>query len=709
MSGTEWTLCRKLRNLDEAYKRNTNLRDNVETARRYYEGRQFPEASDPDMPRVVLNICQKEASAKAGKVAGTPIYLRFFSNDRDLDCDALRRFDEYVRISLGEELLDFDAALSAYVDGTAVTYYRWDPGIPQRGGEFAGGLAEELVDPLRFAVANPAMKSLQDQEWVMVWAGEDARAACDLCEGKTRKEEREKREAVMAEARKPRSSEGEAEGANQLLVTVYTRYFRIGGEVYFECETDTVRLFSCPHPLNPKASRKAAEDAVAEREEAEEGKGEYPGFRRPVPDAGADAEASSLPDADPRRGGEKARFGLYPFASFVPVSVRGSFYGRSDIGSLISVQNAVNFAASMNMKSMQDMAYSKVLVKPQALKGQQVTNEPGQVIVDHTPGSAWGIGQMSPASMPADVFAVSTQIEMQAERIYGFSDLETGTSSASGQSGYAIQQLLAQSNAMILHQQKAFWQYCREKALVRLRFYRFYVGKSEFGVPLQPEEYEGRVDGAKWLKEQQAKALREGRTLDVLPGGDREFPVNRAGTVTFEGKSLGGMEVQVEVLQGTADSKLAESQLFDSLILNGGIDSLKPEMLELYLSINPNVSEATKTRLEGAIKRLKQSEVADLRAQIAQLQSELAQAKSAGDGLSSALRFYKDYAGNLDAQFAQRLKALGDENASLRKLVGEADGIISGSAYGNKAAARKTTEGEGKSLNARGVSGSDIV
>ena len=39
----------------------------------------------------------------------------------------------------------------------------------------------------------------------------------------------------------------------------------------------------------------------------------------------------------------KEVFGLYPFAKFVPFKINNSFYGRSDIKSLIPIQKGINF------------------------------------------------------------------------------------------------------------------------------------------------------------------------------------------------------------------------------------------------------------------------------------------------------------------------------------------------------------------------------
>src|SRR5690606_25961922 len=65
-------------------------------------------------------------------------------------------------------------------------------------------------------------------------------------------------------------------------------------------------------------------------------------------------------------------------------------------------------------------------------------------------------------------------------------------------------------------------------------------------------------------------------------------------------------DISIEAMQGLADSKLVEQQMWDNLLLNGGINNIAPELLDMYLQASPSVSPRTKASLTRVVENLKQ-------------------------------------------------------------------------------------------------------
>ena len=681
------TRCSELARLDAQRKESDRYREKVKTALDFYEGRQYEGTEpDPNMPRICLNVSKMAAESKAARVAGTPFHVRFAAFSREdgspaLDPDALRRFDEYVRNGCDSDTNCYLECVSAYVTGTGISYYRWDEERPQRGGVYRGGLKEESVDPLSFAVADPSVRDVQDQEWVMVWSDEPIETALSMLEGKGKAREG-KEEALRAEAWK--------KGSNSPAVTVYTRYFRQDGEVYYECETDTVSLFEEPRPMDP--SRRGG--AEPRRDAEDDG--------RAVKDPYADAPRPREPSR-PAKGSEGSDgFDRYPFAAFVPYPRTGSFYGTSDVITMRSAQQTLNFAYSMAAKQMQDRAYGKYIAKRGALgKGQTITSQPGQVIEDNYTGSGWGIAPFSSEGVPLDVTGFANSLLAVSREIFGFSPVMTGDVSNQDVSGYAVQQMISQANTVYEQQMRMLWRFEREKALNRVCFYRCYVGSASYSY--EASEAETRAD-------EQARAKAIGDPNLGMFRDEMATPARRSRRGSFDGPSLKGCDVEVTVVQGLNDSELQESEVLDQLLLSGNLANMDPTALDLWLKANPRISEETSRKVGAVIDYWKNSEASALKAQLREAQAQLEEMKRYCQVLASTAKYQEGLNQGMKKSFGESLKAAKSEATGLREALAGAGSLIRG---GSPAAAASkgsgVTEGEGKSLNARGISGSDIA
>lgn len=686
---------------DQAFKEKSNLAEITEEARRFYYGKQFDDDNEDNMIRVPMNFCAMCAKLKASKIVGTERYITFTADNVDYDCHGLQRFDEYNVHKLNEKSKEFQSCIDGYVDGTAIAGYRWDKDDTTYKGIYKGGLVSENNDMLKFAVANKNINNIQNQKWVMYWKDEDVEAVRDMVERKDKKLKKWVRDQVV-----PDNYSGiDKEDVNHGLVTLFTRYFRVEGEVCFMCSTREVDLFEYPHFMNPRVNKSIKEKLIkiVDDYKKDATDDEEPNFDK-IKDLKIDYEdmlsqiayAEIITDEAYKK--DKEKFYLYPFARFVPDEMKDSFYGHGDIADMIGVQKGYNFAISMVLKCLENNAYNKIIVKEGALEGQEITNEPGQVITDHTRmQNGFGIKFAESQPMPNGVIDFARQLFEQTRLIYGFNDVMNGDVSNQDISGYAVQQMIKQANSAIEQQQQLFWQFCKEKAEIRLMFYKFYVDKAKYTYELADYEVEDRENKRKMLLNRQKQLQAQGKKLEIDNGEeplDLTKPTRKVQVREFAGEEIYGtsFDINIDVMQGLADSKLAEAQMWDTLIMNGNIQNLEPEMLELYLEANPTVSQRSKATLKAIVEKQKKSENYQLKQKLQEALQYLQKVLQYSKELEAQSGYKTNYIDNLTKEFTEK--------------IGTANKVIT--AQNQALSKQKGSEGEVKSNNARGVAGGDI-
>ena len=694
----------ELYNEDQNYKNDTNLNNYIKEAQDFYNGNQYPNTNFKNMIRVSMNICSFSAIIKSSKLNSTPIYLTYTADDNKTDCTALRRFDEYNCNKLHLKENNFQAALNGFVNGTEITYIRWDPDDTSYKGIYKGGLSEEHIDIRNFAVANPYIQDIQNQAWVMFWDDVPYKAIVDMLEG-NKKTKAKKKELLRAEAGKVYGDEQkEKEHINHALVRLFTRFFRFNGEVFFMCQTETVDVFEYPHPLSRKIAKNYAKKALEEyRKIINENNEDEDARLDKVIDYDIDYEdiflntISNEKITDEEYKNIKEKFSLYPFARFAPFNQNNSFYGRSDIKSLIPIQKGINFMISMVLKCTENNAYNKIFVKPETLQGQTITNEPSQVITDFSSfTNGWGIKMAESQPIPNGILDFADRLLAMTRVIYGFNDVMDGSITNQDMSGYMLQQMIKQANTPLEQQQQLFWLYNVEKAAIRLMFYKHYVDEAKYTYELTDAEYEQNEQARRMLY----NAVASGKQMETMPNAkpeDFEEKTHKTQIRDMKGEDLFGVnfDIAIDAMQGLSDSKLVEQQMWDTLLLNGNIQNIDPEILTLYLQARPNVSERTKVALKQTLETLKHSENQQLKDKLQQLSQYLEQVMAYAKNLEAQNGYQSSYLKNLTAEFAGKIN--------------NANKIIQAQQKDLQNMKEPKSKGEVKSNNARGISGTTTV
>lgn len=697
----EYTINYGLYKLDDQFKEDSNFKNYIIEAQNFYNGNQYPNDNYNNMIRVTMNFCSFSSNLKSAKIVGTQRYITFTADNTDYDCHKLQRFDEYNVNKLNEKTEDFQTCLDAFNNGTAIVMYTWDKDDTTYKGIYKGGLVLEQMDILRFAVANPYLREIQNQKWVMYWKDDDVLAVRDMVERENESEKEEIMKRIVPDNYLDKDQNVDKEEVNHGLCTVFTRFFRVKGEVFFMCSTKEVDLFEYPHALSPKANKalkkyvKKMIDEYKKDDKDEENFDKVRDYKIDYEDVITNIFADEKMD-DEEYKNIKEKFTLYPFAVFVPYVINNSFYGRSDIKDLIPIQKGINFALSMMLKCIENNAYNKIFVKDGALEGQEITNEAGQVITDYSRmTNQWGIKFAESQPMPNGVTDFADRLFSMTRIVYGFNDVMDGSVSNKDISGYAVQQMIKQANSSIEQQQQLFWKFCKDKASIRLMFYKFYVDSAKYTYELPEYKVEDLERKRKTLLNRQQQLQAQGQELDI-GNVDLSKPTSKVQVRDFKGEDIWGtsFDIDIDVMQGLADSKLAESQMWDTLIMNGNIQNLEPEMLELYLEANPTVSERTKATLKAVVEKQKMSENYQLKQKL----------QEATDYLSKLLNYAKE----LEAQNGYKTNYIENLTKEFTNKIGVANKVITAQ---NQVLAKKdgVSEGQAKSDNARGVSGDKIA
>ena len=651
------------------------LYDAIQSCQDFYYDKQFPTDNYKNMPRVVLNLCKFGVDLQTSKIVGTPTYISFVADADNVNCLALEHFDEYNRSKLDENEHNIISVRDAKINGFDLVMYRYDDNDYSYKGIYKGSLVLEHIDPKSIFLDNVCLNDIQNQRWIGYWSDEEVEAVKDLCEG-----DEERKKLIVPDDQENLAEQDKS--INSRRVRVYTRFFRVNGEVMFTCSTKYVDLFKYPHALNPRLQDIVNKKLQADLEKMQNDPQESDKDQNIV-DYNIDFEDLLIPVGKITKESietykkEKEKFYLYPFELLETSPIHRKWYGRSDIKSLRSANQGVNFMLSMTLMCAQNNAYNKIFVKQGALKGQEITNEPGQVIVDYsTMTNGWGIKMAESQPMPSGLDEHIERFVNLIRVVNGFNDVLGGDISNQDLSGVAVQQMIKQSNTAIEQQQKLYWKFLKGKTAIRLMFYKFYVDKARYTYSDSDFNVAENEKARLRLQKMQKNAEMQGKDLAIGNIGEL-LPYNKTKVGEFNNSEIWGanFDINIEVMQGIADSELVQAQFWENLALNGALQSMSSDVLELYLEANPMVNKRNKDALRNIVEKQRQSELAQVKEQAKELASRLEEAVGIIQDMGAKLQTNQKYTKNLQDEFTRKQdvsnKTIQKQNDLITNLLGE--------------------------------------
>ena len=516
----------------------------------FFEGRQWapPTENTKNMPRPVVNIVKLIARNKKSGVLSSRLKLNFRSEEDTERSTLITAFNEYIEKEMGMEGVREKLVWDGVIKGCGFLHYYWDAEARGAEGNSVGGVRAEVIDPLNIFFHNPKETDEQKQKWILIASRVEVDAVKAMAGAGVDKD------LIEPDEYETKYDDKEQDGSE--LCTVLTRYFRKNGEVYFERATKKVVLHK-PIALTPETTEELPQNAE-----------------------NADAVEMGLSDAaDKRTEPYKAR--LYPIVAYSYEKREKSIYGLSEVEGIIPNQKAINFNIGMQLLAVQNQAWGKYIVRKGALQGQKITNQPGQVLVDHS-ASGDGIRKMTEQPFSQMPMQLVDSLVNMTRTITGSTEVMTGETLGKNQSGAAIAQLQSQALKPIEDLRKAFWRACERGGLIVEQFYKLYYEEKPY-VYTDDDGNESR---------------------EVFKGADYQ-------DLDFS--------VTVEAGGGTQFSEAMTISLLGDLFQSQSID------LSTYVELFPDSAMPFKGTLKKQLQAREESENAQLKAALQQAQAQIEQ------------------------------------------------------------------------------------
>ena len=662
----------------DTYKSNSNLFTIWKAVDDYMNGKQFIEEGDnTNIQTISVNLVRSNVNTIVSKITSSPVYLKFVSPNKEISND-LTNYDRYVMDRTAHEINQRAVALDGYKYNKGILHIVWDEDFCVYKGIYKGGIREEVISPFDFAVANPYLDNLQAQKWIIHRVYMDLEQIKALVRSDNEEKDSEYIIGTLQKEEFDTKTNKNASTISEDHAYVYFRYFRVNGEVFYMASTKTINLLKYPRALNPKISNssKIFKDLYKKNKNKE--------LKDDIPDMNIDWEDVLIPTtnltiySDEEYQKDKNRFSLYPFADFTPEPISGAFYGNSFAFGLIKPQNNINYILTMVGKNIELMAFPKMLAKRDALIGP-TTGEIGEIIYDNTIGNSWGVSYLNPPTMNNQAFTFADWLLSYTTKYSGLNDNIQDVVNG-GDSGYKYQLALNDQNSTLVPQQKMLWEFEKNSAQIRLLYYKFYMGEVSYLQIFNDDDLEVKNN---YREKEISRAMRgkselfaneqEARAMLDKPSEAIEK------TISSEQIYNEAFDINVEAIQGVRNSQLAESQYWQTILLNGSLQNISPDTLALWIEYSPDLDISRKQRLKSAVNQIKQSKITELQNQVVRLTQLVQQMGQATEG-------YKVYNNNLTKEFTDKIN-------TANKMITDRDNIIN-----------QYNQGQVKSNSARGIS-----
>ncbi len=515
------------------YQERIGLRRNLPTYVKFYEGDQWPAPTKntKNLPRPVINIIKMICRNKKAAIVSSPVRILYKSNDPNVNVTLFNDFAEYVQKDLGQRRLDKEGISDGIKKGAYIFHYYWDNEAVDARGVNKGALRGELIDPLNIFFENPCELDEQKQQWIIISSRMNVEAVRAIAKDK---------EGIINGDSNDKDPYGIKEQDDNKLVTVLTKYFRKDGEVYCQRSTKNA-LLGDAFPITPDLQ--AAEKMLR---------------------VGTDGDSPNIatPDTVDTAPENVSR----AFAHLYPVVV-GNYdkkdkciYGMGEVEGLIPNQKAINFNYAMSLLNNQEVAWGKYVALPGALKGQTITNVPGQVLIDYT-GTGNGIKKMTEQAIQSQPVNIAGNLIDLTRSTSGASEISTGEISGS-MSGEAIALLQSQAQKPIDDLRDSFLLVKEKQGKVLAQFFRLYYYQEQFSISKDEEEIKTQT-----------------------------FSSSEYAMISFD--------VIVEATSGTRSSIAGDIQLLNQALSNGAIS------FETYVKAYPNEAIGNKNEILEHLKRQK--------------------------------------------------------------------------------------------------------
>ena len=516
------------------YQEKIGIRTEIPRYIDFYEGRQWPKATEAtkNLPRPVVNFIKMICRNKKAAILASKVRILYKSDSPEAEVEKFNEFASFVGKEMDQDGLDKRAVEDGVKKGSYFYHYYWDPNAEGKDANQTGALRCELIDPLNIFFENPCELNEQKQGWIVVVT----RESVDLVRKKADTDVN--LEEIVADELKDDAYNTKEQESNKLC-TLITCYSRENGRVVCERATKTT-VVNKPFGIIPRMDDAKKDDA-------------------------------------------RVRTELFPIVAGYYEMRDRCIYGISEIEGLIPNQKAVNFHIAMSLLNAQENAWGKYIALPDALKGQKITNEPGQVLIDYSK-TGNGIKKMTEQAMHSFPLEVINTLVNLTRSVSGASEVMTGETIGANMSGAAIAQLQAQAQMPIEDLRDTFWQVKKKQGKVLAQFYKHFY----FDAPFSYEKADPNTND-------------EAVVSEIFTSSDYA-------SLDFD--------IVVEATQGTRSSLASDIAMLEGLLSGGHIG------IETYVNAYPDDALGNKSEILKAIKAAQANELAMMKAALEQTTRE---------------------------------------------------------------------------------------
>ena len=343
-----------------AYKKQQGYLLNWAEYERFRSGVQWPKATNrtKDLPRPVFNVIDQIQGHKVSSVMNENIKMVFSAMEAEQpqvdpntgqeipdteaqSADLFTRYAESTWERLKQDDLNEEALDSASNIGTCIWHYYWDSS--KQGGKKLGYIGEmcgEIIDAVNYFPGNPQQRDVQKQPYNIITSRDEV--ANVQAEAKANKVSQE----LIAMITPDKETEDQAYDMAKVEVngskktTVITKYWRENRTIFFMKVCGNV-------VVKPKTD---------------------------------------------------TRLKLYPIEVMQWKRRKKSIFGIGDTEGLIPNQRSINFLIAMQILSVQNTGWPRMLIKKEFIK-QNPSNTPGEILVDSGPPGSWNAQYMQPGTL----------------------------------------------------------------------------------------------------------------------------------------------------------------------------------------------------------------------------------------------------------------------------------------------------------------------
>lgn len=403
----------------------------------FKEGNQWAAVTEntKNLPRPVFNITEMFIRAIRAALTNQALTLDYtplevFSDEKQqaLAEQGAKDFTEFAKITwenvnqdeLNNEMADDSATL-----GTGLLHYYWD--ATKKGGnqlEWQGNLAGEPLDPLNVFIANPQNRNLQEQEWVIIQNRLPVKTVREMAKAEGLSEE------LIKQIGADNNDSGEYTAETKEVkendkITLLIKYFKKDGAVYYSKSVANLMIVEdrCLTPI-----------------------------------------VEGLPNQYIMK--------LYPIV-LMPCKRRkkcifGIGYGKD----VVTQNKAINQLRGMQMLNAIQIGNPAVITRPNAIR-QKITNQGGQIIVDHSPDGN-GIRYLNPPMFSNEFSKLGSEIFELARTTSGVTDVSTGETLGANMAASAIIALQNQAKTPIKELQNRYFNAIKDVGDIWLEFFKAY-------------------------------------------------------------------------------------------------------------------------------------------------------------------------------------------------------------------------------------------